>query len=64
MKLVGHEVLFLKTSENNPRNGESTFTRLADGRILFAYTEYYSTCGEDHGTARICCCVSADEGDT
>ncbi len=64
MKLIGHEVLFLKTSENNPRNGESTFTCLADGRILFAYTEYYSTCGEDHGTARICACFSNDEGNT
>ena len=64
VKKIGHEVLFLGTSENNPRNGESTFVRLDDGRILFAYTEYYSTCGEDHGTARICACTSADEGET
>ena len=64
MKKIGHEVLFIGTSENNPRNGESTFARLDDGRILYAYTEYYSSCGEDHGTARICCCVSADEGET
>jgi len=64
MKTIGHEVLFLKTSENNPRNGESTMLRLPDGRILFAYTEYYSSCGEDHGTARICACTSADEGES
>ena len=64
MKKIGHEVLFLGTAENNPRNGESTFVRLDDGRILFAYTEYCSTCGEDHGTARICACTSADEGET
>lgn len=64
MKKIGHEVLFLGISENNPRNGESTFVRLPDGRILFAYTEYYTSCGEDHGTAHICACVSADEGET
>ena len=64
MKTIGHEVLFLKTSENNPRNGESTFLRLADGKILFAYTEYYSDCGEDHGVARLCACTSTDEGET
>jgi len=64
VKKIGREVLFLGISENNPRNGESTFARLGSGKILCAYTEYYSSCGEDHGTARICCCVSADEGDT
>lgn len=64
MKKIGREVLFIGTSENNPRNGESTFVRLNDGRILFAYTEYYSSCGEDHGTARICACTSSDEGET
>ena len=64
MKKIGHEVLFLGTSANNPRNGESTFTRLNDGRILYAYTEYFSTCGEDHGMARIRSAVSCDEGET
>ncbi len=64
MKKIGHEVLFLKTSENNPRNGESTMIRLPDARIMFAYTEYYSSCGEDHGMARICACTSDDEGET
>ena len=64
MKKIGREVLFLGTSENNPRNGESTFARLRDGRILYAFTQYYSTCGEDHGMARLCCCVSSDEGET
>ena len=39
MKKIGHEVLFLGTSENNPRNGEGTFVRLADGGILYAYTQ-------------------------
>ena len=38
MKKVGKEVLFLATKENNPRNGEGTFIRLRDGRIMFAYS--------------------------
>ena len=38
MKKVGREVLILNTSENNPRNGESSFARLDDGRIMHAYT--------------------------
>lgn len=64
MKKIGHEALFIHTSENNPRNGESTLLRLPDGRIMMAYTEYYSTCGEDHGIAHICACTSDDEGET
>ena len=64
MKKIGHKVLFIDTAENNPRNGESTFVRLPDGRIMFAYTEYYSSCGDDHGIAHICACFSEDEGET
>ena len=64
MKKIGHKVLFIDTAENNPRNGESTFVRLPDGRIMFAYTEYYSSCGDDHGIAHICACFSGDEGET
>ncbi len=64
MKKVGKEVLFLETSKNNPRNGEGTFIRLKDGGILFAFTEYYGECGEDHGIARFSACYSYDEGET
>lgn len=64
MKKIGHEVLFIGTSDNNPRNGESTLLRLPDGRIMLAYTEYYTPCGEDHGIAHLCACTSADEGET
>ena len=64
MKKIGKEVLFLKTSENNPRNGESTLLRLSDGRILHAYTEYYGDDWEDHATARISAVTSSDEGET
>ena len=53
MKKVGKEVLFLQTSENNPRNGEGSFIKLKNGDIMYAFTEYYGDCGEDHGIARI-----------
>jgi len=64
MKKIGHETLFLPTGENNPRNGESTFARLTDGRILFAYTQYVDTDWSDHADARICGCYSSDEGES
>ena len=64
MKKVGSEVLFLNTSENNPRNGEGSFARLDDGRIMFAFTEYVGTSRDDHATARIAVCYSSDEGKT
>lgn len=64
MKKLGHETLFLPTGVRNPRNGESTFTRLTDGRILFAYTQYTDTDWEDHAEARICGCYSSDEGES
>ncbi len=63
MKKIGKEVLFIPTSQNNPRNGESTFVRLKDGSILLAYTEYYGTSWHDHATARICGVISKDEGE-
>ena len=40
MKKIGKEVLFMSTSERNPRNGEGSLIRLKDGRILYAYTQY------------------------
>lgn len=40
MKKVGREVLFLNTSKDNPRNGEGSFARLSDGRIMFAFSQY------------------------
>ena len=64
MKKIGSERLFLKTGPQNPRNGEGTFVRFPDGRILFGYTEYYGTSWDDHAIARICGVWSADEGET
>ena len=64
MKKIGRQTLFLTTSEHNPRNGESTFLRLNDGRIMLAFTEYYGEEWFDHAIARICACYSSDEGET
>ena len=64
MKKIGHETLFLQTSKNNPRMGESAFARLKDGRICLAFTDYYGDDGDDHGTARISACFSSNEGET
>ena len=64
MKKIGHSTLFLPTGKNNPRNGESTFVRLSDEKILLAFTQYISEDWEDHAAARICGCFSSDEGET
>ena len=64
MKKIGRETLFLRTSENNPRNGESAFARLKDGRICLLFTEYYGSEGDDHDIARLSACYSSDEGET
>lgn len=64
MKKIGKEVLFLNTGERNPRNGEGAMIRLKDGRILYAYTQYYGDSWADHATARVAAYYSADEGET
>ena len=64
MKKIGHETLFVEANENRSRCGESTFVRLTDGRIIFAFTEYYEGSDHDHGVARISACISSDEGET
>ena len=64
MKKIGREVAFLSTGKQNPRNGEGSFLRLRDGRIMYAYTEYYGDSWEDHATARISAIYSSDEGES
>ena len=64
MKKVGRQVLFLSTDENNLRNGEGTFIRLKNGDVMYAFTEYMGQTKKDHGNARICCCISKDEGES
>ncbi|MBQ0010658.1 MAG: exo-alpha-sialidase [Ruminococcus sp.] len=64
MKTIGREVLFLNTSEGNPRNGESTFLREKDGSVLFVYTEFCGESRHDHARARLSACRSSDGGET
>ncbi|MBR5308795.1 MAG: exo-alpha-sialidase [Clostridia bacterium] len=64
MKKVGKEVLFLATKENNPRNGEGTFLRLRDGRIMFAYSKYKGNSWGDDCMADIAAIFSDDGGET
>lgn len=64
MKLIGKEVLFLSTSELNPRNGEGAFIRLNDGKIMFAFTRYIGDDWQDHATACIAAVYSDDEGES
>ncbi len=63
MKKIGREVLFIGTSENNPRNGEGSFIRLKNGSLLFAYTEFEGDDWEDDCIAHISAVVSHDEGE-
>ena len=63
MKKAGREVLFLSTNENNARNGEGTFLRLRDGRIMYAYTKFGNN-WEDHGMADIVALYSSDDGES
>lgn len=64
MKKIGKEVCFLGTGEKNPRNGEGSFIRLKDSRIMYAYTKYYGNDWNDHATARIEAICSSDEGES
>ena len=64
MKKIGREVLFIATSENNARNGEDSFIRLKDGRIMHAYTKFISNSWDDGATADIVANYSVDNGET
>lgn len=60
---IGKEVLFLKTSKENLRNGEGSFVRLKNGDILHIYTAYLGESSGDNGSARLCGVKSSDEGE-
>lgn len=63
MKKIGKEVLFNATNEKNIRNGEGSFARLSDGRIIYAYT-LYGAVRDDDAAADIMAQYSSDEGET
>ena len=64
MRKIGREVLFIGTSENNPRNGEGAFIRLKNGSLLFAYTAFEGDDWEDDCIAHITAITSYDEGES
>ena len=51
-------------SAGNPRNSEGSFVRLADGRILFAYTRYRGDSANDHACADLAALYSEDNGES
>ena len=56
-------VLELSPTPAIPRNSEGAFATLADGGILFCYTQFYGG-NTDHSTARIAAIESKDGGRT
>jgi sialidase-1 len=59
-----HSSLLAPASAANPRNSEASMVRLADGRVLVAWTQFYSRGFEDHAPARIVRAESSDRGRT
>lgn len=64
MKKIGKEVLFIEAKGGVSRNGEGSFARLSDGRIIYAYTEFCDSIWYDDAVAHICACYSSDEGES
>ena len=58
------DVLVLLPSPGNPRNSEGDFITLKDGRILFVYSHYTGSSGDDHGNAFLAGRYSSDNGET
>ncbi len=52
----------LPPGEGNPRNSEGDFARLADGRILFAYSRYVGSSGHDDAPCNVGAMISEDGG--
>jgi sialidase-1 len=57
-------VLKLDPKPGNPRNSEGDFVTLKDGRILFIYSNFTGTSGDDFGNAFLASRYSADKGKT
>ena len=52
----------LPPTKKNPRNSEGDFALLSDGRILFAYSRYVGTSGDDDAPCAVGAMVSSDGG--
>ena len=63
-KNTGRQVLFMGADSSTPRNGEGTFIRLNDGRIMFVYSRFSGETWSDDSAADIAALFSSDEGET
>lgn len=54
--------LELPPGPGNPRNSEGDFIELKDGRVLYAYSRFNGSHGDDHGSAEISARYSSDGG--
>ena len=64
MKAIGKRVHAIPPVAKNPRSGEGDFIRLPDGRIMYAYSDYYTEGPSDHAPSRISAVFSSDEGES
>ena len=64
MKTIGSTVCALATKQGNPRNGEGSFVRLQDDRIMYVYTRFEGEDWHDHCMAALYAIYSEDEGNT
>ena len=52
------------STESNKRNSEADILALKDGRLMLAWTEFYTSVGSDWGPSRIATMISTDQGRT
>ncbi|MBP3592570.1 MAG: exo-alpha-sialidase [Clostridia bacterium] len=64
MKLIGKRVCLIDATKEHPRSGEGDFVRLPDGRIMYAYSDYYTAGASDHAPSQISAVFSSDEGES
>lgn len=58
------EYFVAPATATNMRNSEADMLQLKGGRLMLAWTEFYTTDGEDWGPARLSAMFSADRGKT
>ena len=64
MTVTHREVGFIAAENGVSRAGEGAFAHLKDGRIMLAYTEYYTTNSDDNAPAKIAAIYSNDSGES
>lgn len=58
------EYMVAPASDQNKRNSEADMLQLKDGRVMLAWTEFYTPTGSDWGAAQISTVFSRDAGRT